>query len=72
MDSRSKKVFQPVPTDVELVGKVVLDAAYTVHTELGPGLLESVYHVAMKHVIELSGVPVETELNFRFCFEGQN
>ena len=65
-----KKVFQPVPVEVERVGKVVLDAAYAVHTELGPGLLESLYQVAMKHVIESSGLPVETELKLPILFRG--
>jgi len=62
MVSTPKRVFQPIPPEVERVGKVVLDAAYAVHTELGPGLLESVYQVAMKHVIESNGISVETEV----------
>jgi hypothetical protein len=37
-----RKVFLPIAPDVERVGKIVLDAAYKVHTVLGPGLLESV------------------------------
>jgi GxxExxY protein len=59
-----------VPLEVERVGKVVLDAAYAVHTELGPGLLESVCQVAMKHVIESTGVPVETEVKLPILFRG--
>ena len=68
MGSTSRKIFQPIPSEVERVGKVVLDAAYAVHSELGPGLLESVYQIAMKHVIESSGVPVETEVRLPYIF----
>jgi GxxExxY protein len=68
MVSSTKRVFQPIPPDVERIGKVVLDAAYAVHTELGPGLLESVYRIAMKHVIEGNGVLTETEESFQYCF----
>ena len=70
MGSTTRKPFQPVPADVERVGKVVLDAAYAVHTELGQGLLESVYQVAMKHVIESSGVLVGTEVKLPILFRG--
>ncbi|NOH04762.1 MAG: GxxExxY protein [Chloroflexi bacterium] len=65
-----KKVFAPIPSDVERIGKVVLDAAYKVHTVLGPGLLESVYRVAMKHVIETNGVSAEKEVELPVVFEG--
>ncbi len=70
MDFKSKKVFQPVSPEVERVGKDVWDAAYAVHTELGPGLLESVYQVAAKHVIEANGVLVETEVKLPILFRG--
>ena len=43
----SKQVFQPIAPQVEKFGKAVLDAAFKVHTALGPGLLESVYETTM-------------------------
>jgi len=70
MGSTTRRSFQPVPSDVKRVGKVVLDAAYAVHTELGPGLLESVYQVAMKHVIESSGMLVQSEVKLPILFRG--
>ena len=66
----SKRVFQPIPPDVERIGKIVLDAAFKVHTTLGPGLLESVYRIAMKHVIETGGTIVEAEVKLPILFEG--
>ena len=47
------------------VGGIILDASITVHRELGPGLLESAYRIALKRELELRGlfvkmhVPVE-------------
>ena len=72
MVASPKRVFQPIPPDVERVGKAVLDAAYAVHTELGPGLLESVYRIAMKHVLESSGMSAETEVKLPILFRGVN
>jgi GxxExxY protein len=70
MISTPKRVFQPIPPDVERIGKVVLDTAFRVHTGLGPGLLESVYRTAMKYVIETNGVLAETEVKLPILFEG--
>jgi GxxExxY protein len=70
MYTSTQRVFQPIPADVERIGKVVLNAAYKVHTTLGPGLLESVYQASMKHVIEKSGVTVKTDVKLPILFEG--
>lgn len=66
----TQTAFQPIPADVERIGKVVLNAAYKVHTTLGPGLLESVYQTSMKHVIEKSGVLVKTDVKLPIIFDG--
>lgn len=70
MNLSPKRVFQPKPADVERNGKVVLDATFRVHTALGPGLVESVYKTAMKHVLTTSGICVETEVKLPVMFEG--
>jgi GxxExxY protein len=70
MVSSPKKVFQPIPLDIERVGKSVLDAAFKAHTVLGPGLLESVYRTAVKHVLEKNGILAETEVKLPIMFEG--
>lgn len=48
--------------EIELVGKEVVDAAVTVHRELGPGLLESVYEVVMEAVLAGRGLVVERQV----------
>ena len=70
MPEPPKKKIVPIPPETERIGKIVLDAAFKVHTVLGPGLLESVYQVAMKHVIEKDGTLVETEVKQPIMFEG--
>jgi GxxExxY protein len=34
------------------VAKTIVDVAYHIHRQLGPGLLESVYHAIMKYELE--------------------
>ena len=41
-----------------------------VHTALGPGLLESVYRMTVKHVLEKNGILAETEVKLPIMFEG--
>jgi GxxExxY protein len=50
------KVFEPLPPDIEHLAKVVVDAAYKVHTSLGPGLLESVYEICLAHELRKRGL----------------
>jgi len=47
MDHNNIKHFQPIKEETEKIGKACLDAAFKVHTNLGPGLLESVYERAL-------------------------
>ena len=56
------KNFKPIPLDVEAIGKKVLDAAYTVHSALGPGLLESVYEACTAYEARNRGLNVETQV----------
>ena len=40
---------------------IAVDVAYQIHTRLGPGLLESVYHTIMLHELRKRGLTVEVE-----------
>jgi GxxExxY protein len=71
MTNPPKRYFEPIPPDIERIGKIVLDAAYKVHTVLGPGLIESVYETAMLHVLRKGGALVETQVALPIMFEGE-
>ena len=45
------------------IAKLVVDAAYHVHTKLGPGLLESVYEVVLAHEIEKRGLAIKRQVS---------
>lgn len=71
INSSPKKVFQPIAPEVEKVGKAVLDAAFKVHTTLGPGLLESVYETTMAYEVRKSGLTVDTQVALPIIYDGQ-
>jgi GxxExxY protein len=52
------------------ISKVALDAAFVVHTKLGPGLLESVYEVVVAHELRKSGVSVERQKAMPIVYDG--
>ena len=56
------KNYERIPQSVEDVGRAVLNAAFKVHTALGPGLLESVYQTCTAYEITQSGLLAPTEV----------
>jgi len=56
-------------TENELA-KIIVDAAYTIHVALGPGLLESVYHHALVYELKKRGLFVEIEVPIPITYDG--
>ncbi|HKB56437.1 MAG TPA: GxxExxY protein [Lacunisphaera sp.] len=55
----------------EITGKAVLDAAFKVHTKLGPGLLESVYEAALTRELRKLGHAVERQKQIPIIYDGE-
>jgi len=54
---------QPVPAPPEdEIAREIVDAAFKVHTMLGPGLLESVYQAVLAYELERRGLRVRREV----------
>ena len=51
------------------IGGIILDAAITVHRELGPGLLESAYQLALKRELELRGLKVRAKVPVELIYK---
>jgi GxxExxY protein len=56
--------------NVERVGRAVLDAAFKVHTALGPGLLESVYETCTAFELKQSGLCAQTQVALPVTYRG--
>ena len=44
------------------IAKIVVNTAFTIHTKLGPGLLETVYEVVLAHELRKHGLRVERQV----------
>jgi len=51
------------------LSRIIVDAAYKIHTTLGPGLLESVYEVVLSYELEKRGLVVARQLAIPVFYE---
>ncbi|MBW6482162.1 MAG: GxxExxY protein [Vicingaceae bacterium] len=63
-------MFEPLSPEEEQIGKAIVNAAYKVHKQLGPGLLERVYEVCMCHVLTEQGFLVNRQIDIPISFDG--
>lgn len=56
--------------DNEQIAEIVVDTAYHLHKDLGPGLLESVYESVLSRMLELRGLHVERQKTVAFDYQG--
>ncbi|MBX7246019.1 MAG: GxxExxY protein [Candidatus Sumerlaeaceae bacterium] len=57
---------------MDSVGRQIVDAAYRVHSQLGPGLLESVYEICLAHELRKRGLVVEIQVQMPILYDGLN
>ncbi len=56
--------------EINELTREIVDAAYGIHTTLGPGLLESVYEAVLARVLEGRGLSVQRQAPVAFEYEG--
>ena len=59
----------PLPDDTERVATQIVDAAFKVHSTLGPGLLESVYETCLVHELEKRDLNVRKQLTLPVIYD---
>lgn len=52
------------------IGTIIIDSAIDVHRALGPGLLETVYEVALAHKLRTKGLLAERQVPIAIEYEG--
>ena len=51
------------------ISKTILDCAFRIHTEIGPGLLENIYKTCLAYELKQAGLKVEIEKNMPFVYK---
>ena len=64
------KKYELLSDEEERIGKLIVNAAFKVHKELGPGLLEKVYEIALAHELKKSGLEVKRQLDIPIVYDG--
>jgi GxxExxY protein len=54
----------------EIIGKAIVNAAYNIHKELGPGLLERGYEVCLAHELTKAGWIVKKQVTIPIVYDG--
>lgn len=62
--------FKPLSEKEEHIAKQIVDAAYTVHKNLGPGLLEKVYEICFCHELAKRGLHYQRQVEFPIVYDG--
>ena len=62
--------FTPLSEKEEGIARKIVDAAYTVHKTLGPGLLEKVYEVCFCHELSKRGSEYQRQVDVPIIYDG--
>jgi len=63
------KQLDPIPLELDNIGKLIVDAAYTVHRNLGPGLLEKVYEICFCHELTKRGLSYSRQIDIPVVYD---
>jgi len=61
--------FTPIPVETEKIGKIIVNAAFEVHKNLGPGLLEKVYEVCFCHELTKAGLEFQRQVDIPIVYD---
>jgi len=65
-----KKIYVPLSDEIEVIGRKIVDSAYIVHKNLGPGLLEKVYEICFCHELAKRGLNYLRQIDIPVVYDG--
>jgi GxxExxY protein len=70
MNHRDTEAQRNLPAYLNEISGVIVNAAFSIHSQLGPGLLESVYEKCLAHALRRRGRAVQGQMSVPIEFEG--
>lgn len=65
-----KRNHREIPPELNEITGQIVNAAFKVHTQLGPGLLEKVYEICLCHEISKLGLEYERQTYIPITYDG--
>ncbi|MFI5145077.1 MAG: GxxExxY protein [Ignavibacteria bacterium] len=66
----TNKGYEPLTGLEEEIATKIVNAAYKVHSNLGPGLLEKIYETCFCYELKKSGLEFKTQVKLPIIYEG--
>jgi len=66
---KEKKQFEQLSEKEELAASQIVDAAYAVHKNLGPGLLEKIYETCFCHKLAKRNLSYQRQINIPIVYD---
>ncbi|MHB1049441.1 MAG: GxxExxY protein [Bacteroidota bacterium] len=63
-------MFEPVDDRTDELASIIVDSAFKVYSELGPGLLESIYETCLCHELKKRNIPYERQVSVPVVYDG--
>jgi GxxExxY protein len=68
-ENKKKQEFEPIPEELNKLGRIIVESAFTVHKNLGPGLLEKVYEICFCYELEKRGINYVRQLEVPIVYD---
>lgn len=69
MERIRSKIFIPISAELNELGTFIVNAAFAVHKNLGPGLLEKVYEICFCYELQKKGIECKRQVEIPIKYE---
>lgn len=68
-EKNEKRFYEPISPELDRIGRNIVDAAFHVYKNLGPGLLEKVYEICFCYELEKRGLSYQRQVEVPITYE---